>query len=67
LLAIVICFPRPASFGSAHVAPVSFLNKIMNKGRWTQDKHKIFMQEWEKYGNNSMQIQKFLAHEHLLK
>jgi hypothetical protein len=32
----------------------------MNKGRWTQDKQKIFMQEWEKCGNNSMQIAKVL-------
>jgi hypothetical protein len=33
----------------------------MNKGRWTQDKHKIFMQEYEKYGNNCMQIAKVLS------
>ncbi len=33
----------------------------MNKGRWTQDKHKIFMQEHEKYGNNCMQIAKVLS------
>ncbi len=33
----------------------------MNKGRWTQDKHKIFMQEYEKYGNNCMQIAKALS------
>jgi hypothetical protein len=33
----------------------------MNKGKWTQDKHKIFMQEWEKYGNNCMQIAKVLS------
>ena len=26
----------------------------MNKGRWTQGKHMIFMQEYEKYGNNYM-------------
>jgi hypothetical protein len=30
----------------------------MNKRRWAQDKHKISMQEWEKYGNNLMQIAK---------
>ncbi len=27
----------------------------MNKVRWTQGKHTIFMQEYEKYGNNYMQ------------
>jgi hypothetical protein len=42
----------PASFGSGNVALASFLNNDMNKGRWTQDKHKIFMQKYEKYGNN---------------
>jgi hypothetical protein len=41
--------------------PVNFLNNNMNKGRWTQDKHKIFMQEYEKYGNNCMQIAKVLS------
>ncbi len=51
----------PTSFGSAHVAPVSFLNKNMNRGRWTQDKHKIFMQEWEKYSNILMKIVKVLS------
>ncbi len=33
----------------------------MNKGRWTQDKHKIIMQEYEKYGNYCMQIAKVLS------
>jgi hypothetical protein len=33
----------------------------MNKGRWTQDEHKIFMQEYEKYGNNCMQIAQVLS------
>ena len=33
----------------------------MNKGRWTQDKRKIFMQEYEKYGKNCMQIEKVLS------
>ncbi len=49
------------SFGSGHVALVSFLNNNMNKGRWTQDEHKIFMQEYEKYGNNCTQIAKVLS------
>jgi hypothetical protein len=54
-------FSIPASFGSRNVAPASFLNNNINKGRWTQDKHKIFMQEYEKYGNNCMQIAKVLS------
>jgi hypothetical protein len=54
-------FSIHASFGSGNVSPVSFLNNNMNKGRWTQDKHKIFMQEYEKYGNNCMQIAKVLS------
>jgi hypothetical protein len=44
-----------ASFGTGDVAPACFPNNNMNKGRWTQDKHKVFMQENEKYGNNCMQ------------
>jgi hypothetical protein len=32
-----------------------------NKGRWTEEKHKIFMQEYEKYGINCMQISKVLS------
>jgi hypothetical protein len=39
----------------------SFPNNNMNKGRWTQDEHKIIMQEYEKYGNNCMQIAKVLS------
>jgi hypothetical protein len=33
----------------------------INKGRWTEEEHKIFMQEYEKYGNNWMQIAKTLS------
>jgi hypothetical protein len=40
---------------------LSAVESNMNKGRWTQDKHKIFMQEYEKYGNNCMQIAKVLS------
>ncbi len=54
-------FSIHASFGSGNVAPVSFLNNNMNEGRWTQDKHKIFMQEYEKNGNNCMQNAKVLS------
>jgi hypothetical protein len=51
----------PVSFGSGNVAPASFPINNINKGRWTQDKHKIYMQEYEKYGNNCMQIAKVLS------
>jgi hypothetical protein len=33
----------------------------INKGRWTEEEHKIFMQEYEKYGNNCMLIAKILS------
>jgi hypothetical protein len=50
-----------ASFASGNVAPASFpINKI-NKRRWSEEEHKIFMQEYEKYGNNCMQIAKVLS------
>ena len=49
-----------ATFGRGDVVPASFLNNNTNKGRWMQDKHKIFMQEYEKYGNNCMQIASIL-------
>jgi hypothetical protein len=51
----------PASFESGNVAPASFPINNINKGRRTQDEHKIFMQEYEKYGNNCMQIAKVLS------
>jgi hypothetical protein len=54
-------FSIPAFFGSGYVAPASFQNNNMNKGRWTQDEHKIFMQDYEKYGNNCMQIARVLS------
>jgi hypothetical protein len=54
-------FSTPASFGTGDIAPASFPNNKTNKGRWTQDKHNIFMQEYEKYGNNCMQIAKVLS------
>jgi hypothetical protein len=33
----------------------------INKGKWTEEEHKIFMQEYEKYGNNCMLIAKVLS------
>jgi hypothetical protein len=51
----------PASFGSGNDAPASFPINSINKGRWTQEEHKIFMHEYEKYGNNCMQIARVLS------
>jgi hypothetical protein len=51
----------PASFGSGNDALTSFPINNINKGRWTQEEHKIFMQEFEKYGNNCMQIARVLS------
>jgi hypothetical protein len=40
----------------------------INKGRWTKEENKIFMQEYEKYGKKCMQIAKrFSALKHPLK
>jgi hypothetical protein len=36
-------------------------NNNINKGWWTEEKHKIFIQEYEKYGNNCMLIAKALS------
>ena len=36
-------------------------NNNINKGRWTEEEHKIFMEEYEKYGINYMQIAKVLS------
>ncbi len=61
LLVIAICFLCLILFGSGNVALASFPINNINKGRWLQDKHKIFMQEYEKYGNNCMQTAKVLS------
>jgi hypothetical protein len=60
-LVIAICFLCLVLFGSGNVASASFPINNINKGRWTQGEHKIFMQENEKYGNNCMQISKVLS------
>ncbi len=54
-------FFMPASFGSGNVALASFSINYKNKGTWAQDEHKIFMQEYEKYSNNCMQIARVLS------
>ncbi len=45
-----------ASFGTGDVVSASFPINNINKGKWTQDEHRIFMQECEKYGDSCMQI-----------
>jgi hypothetical protein len=57
----------PASFGSGNVAWASFTNNYIHKGRWTQDKHKIFLQEYESMAIIACKLQKFSAHKHPLK
>jgi hypothetical protein len=48
-------------FDAGSVEPASFsINKI-NKGRWTEEEHKIFMQKYEKYGNSCMQNARVLS------
>jgi hypothetical protein len=39
----------------------NLLNNNINKGRWTEEEHKIFMQEYEKYGNNCLLFAKVLS------
>jgi hypothetical protein len=56
-----LIFMPPASFGSGNDVPTSFPINNINKGRWTQYKHKIFMQEYDKYGNNCMHIARVLS------
>ncbi len=46
---------------SGNIVQANLPNNNINKGKWTQEEHKIFMQEYEKYGNNCMQIAKVLT------
>ncbi len=48
-------------FESGKNRQANLTNNNINKGKWTQEEHKIFMQEYEKYGNNCMQIAKVLS------
>ena len=48
-------------FESGNNVQANLPNNNINKGRWTEEEHKIFMQEYEKYGNNCMQIAKVLS------
>jgi hypothetical protein len=48
-------------FESGNNEQANLLNNNINKGKWTEEEHKIFMQEYEKYGVNCMQIAKVLS------
>ncbi len=61
LLVIAIFSLCLVLLGSENVGLASFQIKTINKGRWKQEEHKIFMQEYEKYGNNCMQIATVLS------
>jgi hypothetical protein len=39
----------------------SLSNNTINKGIWMPEEHKIFMEEYEKYGKNCMLIAKVLT------
>jgi hypothetical protein len=47
-------------FGTENDVLGSLPNNTINKGRWMPEEHKIFMGEYEKYGNNCTLIAKVL-------
>jgi hypothetical protein len=51
----------PVSFGIENDAPSNLPNNTINKGRWMPEGHKIFMEEYEKYGNNCTLIANVLS------
>ncbi len=48
-------------FESGNNEQANLPNNNIDKGRWTEEEHKIFMQKYEKYGNNCMLIAKVLS------
>jgi hypothetical protein len=50
-----------ASFEPGNDVLAYLPNNYINKGRWTLEEYKIFMQEYKKYGNNCMLIAKVLS------
>jgi hypothetical protein len=48
-------------FESGNNEQANLPNNNIDKGRWTEEEHKIFMQEYEKYSNNYMLIAKVLS------
>ncbi len=47
-------------FESGNNVQANLANIKINKGRWTEEERKKFMQEYEKYGINCMQIAKVI-------
>jgi hypothetical protein len=47
-------------FGTENDVLDSLPNNTINERRWMPEEHKIFMEEYEKYGNNYMLIAKVL-------
>jgi hypothetical protein len=54
-------FAASILFESWKIVQANLRNNNINKGRWTEEEHKIFMQEYKKFGNNCMQIAKVLS------
>jgi hypothetical protein len=48
-------------FESGNNEQANLPNNNIKKGKWIEEEHKIFMQEYEKYGINCMQIAKVLS------
>jgi hypothetical protein len=48
-------------FESGNNEQANLLNNKINKRKWTEEEHKIFMQKYEKYGIICMQIAKVLS------
>jgi hypothetical protein len=48
-------------FESGNNVQANLPNNNINKGSWREEEHKIFIQEYEKYGNNCMLIAKVLS------
>jgi hypothetical protein len=46
----------PASFESGNDVPANLPNNNINKGRWTMEEHKIFMQEYDAKQKRDHQI-----------
>jgi hypothetical protein len=51
----------PVSFGIENNAPSRLPNNTINKRRLMPEEHKIFMEEYKKYGNNCTLIAKVLS------
>jgi hypothetical protein len=46
--------------GTENDVPGRLSNNTINKGRWMPEEHKIFMEKYEKYGNNCTLIAEVL-------